>query len=440
MATLILTNTPTKAHNYANVAYCSFNDSPNFLVSGSYVLIGDAFVFTLAVNEIPRGHIGLNDVQRRNAKAFNGDSVSVSRFLPPPENFNLALLSVELELANKDGKDELVDAILFSKHIREYFLSHVMTTGQRVLLKYNEIGYIFTVNQVAVQGKEKTNRIERGMISADTHIIYEAPLSSGIQIFNQREPTNISKDKESGLVDLERCRLNGFINCGSRHDHTYRRIRLLTEKVKVSEGSPLVTCLLEGPRGSGKTAMAATIGIESDFPYVKIISDETMIELSEPAKCAQIVKIFEDAYKSPLSIIILDDVERLLEYVVTGPRFSDLIYRTFLVLLKRLPPKGKKLLVIGTTSGVKFLDSVGIRDAFALTYNVPTLKKEDAKKVLQRLNVFSSQDLDSAAEALNDMPLKKLYLAIEMAADGEKGEEKINILHFRDILRDMVQN
>ncbi|XP_012850754.1 PREDICTED: vesicle-fusing ATPase-like [Erythranthe guttata] len=293
-----------------------------------------------------------------------------------------------------------------------------MTTGQRVLLKYNEIGYIFTVNQVAVQGKEKTNRIERGMISADTHIIYEAPLSSGIQIFNQREPTNISKDKESGLVDLERCRLNGFINCGSRHDHTYRRIRLLTEKVKVSEGSPLVTCLLEGPRGSGKTAMAATIGIESDFPYVKIISDETMIELSEPAKCAQIVKIFEDAYKSPLSIIILDDVERLLEYVVTGPRFSDLIYRTFLVLLKRLPPKGKKLLVIGTTSGVKFLDSVGIRDAFALTYNVPTLKKEDAKKVLQRLNVFSSQDLDSAAEALNDVSL--VFGTVKYEIEGRK--------------------
>ncbi|CAD5179459.1 unnamed protein product, partial [Musa acuminata subsp. malaccensis] len=38
-------------------------------------------------------------------------------------------------------------------------------------------------------------------------------------------------------------------------------------------------------------------------------------------KCAQIVKVFEDANKSQLSIIILDDIERLLEYVVIGPRF-----------------------------------------------------------------------------------------------------------------------
>ncbi|XP_042438216.1 GDSL esterase/lipase EXL3-like isoform X1 [Zingiber officinale] len=36
--------------------------------------------------------------------------------------------------------------------------------------------------------------------------------------------------------------------------------------------------------------MAATIGIESDFPYVKMISAESMIGLGEATKCTQIVK------------------------------------------------------------------------------------------------------------------------------------------------------
>ncbi|KAG6513391.1 hypothetical protein ZIOFF_023715 [Zingiber officinale] len=45
-----------------------------------------------------------------------------------------------------------------------------------------------------------------------------------------------------------------------------------------------------GPTGSGKTSMTATIGIESDFPYVKMISAESMIGLGEATKCAQIVK------------------------------------------------------------------------------------------------------------------------------------------------------
>ncbi|KAL6561821.1 hypothetical protein OROMI_017422 [Orobanche minor] len=693
-------------------------------------------------------------------------SVAMLKFIPP-ENFNLALLTLELEFVRKGTKDEHVDAVLLSQQIRKRFMNQVMTTGQRGTLEYHGNGFIFTVNQASVGGQEKSNGIDRGMICGDTYIIYEASNSSGIKIVNQREApsSNIFRHKEfnlqsfgigglseefadifrrafasrvfpphvtsklgikhvkgmllygppgtgktlmarqigkmlngkepkivngpevlskfvgeteknvrdlfadaehdqrtkgdqselhiiifdeidaicksrgstrdgtgvhdsivnqlltkidgveslnnvlligmtnrkdlldeallrpgrlevqveislpdengrlqilqihtnkmkecsflapdvnleelgcnrkdiwrktllpyflpefivkrhcnfhgtdpniigiksartknysgaelEGVVksavsyalnrqlsmddltkpvdeesikvtmddflnalhevipafgastdDLERCRLNGIMKCVARHDHIYQRAMLIAEQVKVSRGSPLVTCLLEGPSGSGKTAMAATVGIDSDFPYVKIISAETMIGLSEPTKCAQIVKVFEDAYRSPLSIIILDDIERLLEYVAIGPRFSNLISQTLLVLLKRLPPKGKKVLVIGTTSEANFLESVGIRDAFSVTYHVPTLKTEDAKKVLQQLNVFSGDDIESAAEALNDMPLKKLYMVVEMAAQGEhggsaeaiySGKEKINLAHFYDCLQDIVR-
>jgi vesicle-fusing ATPase len=145
--------------------------------------------------------------------------------------------------------------------------------------------------------------------------------------------------------DLERCRLRGMVDCGKAHRHLYERGMLLVEQVKVSKGSPLVTCLLEGPAGSGKSALAATVGIDSDFAYVKIISAETMIGFSESSKCAQICKVFEDAYKSQFGIIILDDIERLLEYVAIGPRFSNIISQTLLVLLKRVPPKVCMLLL-----------------------------------------------------------------------------------------------
>ncbi|OEL19129.1 Vesicle-fusing ATPase [Dichanthelium oligosanthes] len=154
--------------------------------------------------------------------------------------------------------------------------------------------------------------------------------------------------------NLERCRLRGIVDCGKPHKHMYRRAMLLVEQVKVSRGSPIVTCLLEGPAGSGKSAMAATVGIHSDFAYVKVISAETMIGFSESSKCAQICK-------------------------------------------------GKNLLVIGTTSEVGFLESIGMCDVFSVTYHVPKLKKEDAKKVLQHLNVFNEGDVDAAAEALDDV-------------------------------------
>jgi len=38
-----------------------------------------------------------------------------------------------------------------------------------------------------------------------------------------------------------------------------------------------------------------------------MITADSMIGFSEHAKCSKIVSVFEDAYKSPLSLIIIDE-------------------------------------------------------------------------------------------------------------------------------------
>ena len=50
---------------------------------------------------------------------------------------------------------------------------------------------------------------------------------------------------------------------------------------------------------------------------------------------AEIVKVFDDAYKSNLSLIVLDDIERLIEYIHIGSRFSNLLLQTLLILIKK---------------------------------------------------------------------------------------------------------
>lgn len=70
--------------------------------------------------------------------------------------------------------------------------------------------------------------------------------------------------------------------------------------------SPKFSLLFHGPDGSGKTSLAAHIAKASDFPFIKIISPEALVGYrDEMAKRDHIHKIFTDAVKSPLSILIV---------------------------------------------------------------------------------------------------------------------------------------
>lgn len=68
-------------------------------------------------------------------------------------------------------------------------------------------------------------------------------------------------------------------------------------------------------------------------------------------KINAIVQIFENAYKSTHACIILDDLERLIDFIDIGPRFNNGMLQSLLVLINRLPKNAEcRLLLIGTTS------------------------------------------------------------------------------------------
>jgi len=91
-----------------------------------------------------------------------------------------------------------------------------------------------------------------------------------------------------------------------------REGKLYVEQVRTSDRTHLVSVLMHGPPGSGKSALAASIAMASDFAFVKLISPEAMVGYNEPSKIQYISKVFNDSYKSPNSIIVIDNIERLL--------------------------------------------------------------------------------------------------------------------------------
>ncbi|KAJ1419029.1 P-loop containing nucleoside triphosphate hydrolase protein [Ochromonadaceae sp. CCMP2298] len=143
---------------------------------------------------------------------------------------------------------------------------------------------------------------------------------------------------------------NGICEYGAAFDEIYSTMQRLFKQTRTSERTPLLSVMLEGAVSSGKTALAAKLAAESDFPFIRMISPTTMIGHSESQRCNTLLKVFTDSYKSPVSIIFIDDIERIIEYTPVGHRFSNSVLQTLLVLLRKVPPAPARLLVVGTTS------------------------------------------------------------------------------------------
>ncbi|XP_063327253.1 vesicle-fusing ATPase isoform X3 [Pelmatolapia mariae] len=232
--------------------------------------------------------------------------------------------------------------------------------------------------------------------------------------------------------------MNGIIKWGDPVTHVLDDGELLVQQTKNSDRTPLVAVLLEGPPHSGKTALAAKIAEDSQFPFIKICSPDKMIGNSEISKCQAIKKVFDDAYKSQLSCVVVDDIERLLDYVPIGPRFSNLVLQALLVLLKKAPPKGRKLLIIGTTSRKDVLQEMEMLDAFSTTIHIPNISTGDQLiDALELLGSFTDKERASIAHQLKGkrvwIGIKKLLVLIEMSMQMDPD---YRVTKFLSLLRD----
>lgn len=232
----------------------------------------------------------------------------------------------------------------------------------------------------------------------------------------------------TNLINLIR---GGFYDFGEDFQKVYKTGLNFINEIRNSNNTQLLTILLEGKNGCGKTALAAKLALESGFPFVKLISPENFVGYSEVGKVSAIVKIFEDAYKSPLSLIVLDDIERLIEFIHIGPRFSNHLLQTLLVLIKKTPPNpDRKLMIIGTTSLKNIMQQMDIVDCFNLSQNIPTLRKEsEYREVLNQFKVSTEnvqkicQYLKSEQESIVDMggiSIKNMILSIDLALQNTK--------------------
>ncbi|KAI9827139.1 MAG: hypothetical protein M1819_007030 [Sarea resinae] len=228
--------------------------------------------------------------------------------------------------------------------------------------------------------------------------------------------------------ELEMCIRRGIIHFSPYIENILDEGRLFTKQVRQLDSTPLLSVLLHGPPGSGKTALAAKIAIDSGFPFIKLVSPEDMVGFNEMMKIQHLNKVFMDAYKSPLNVVVIDNIELLVDWVPIGPRFSNSVLVALKVLLSKQPPKGRRLLILGTTTERSVLQQLDLFKSFDAEIAVPNVSTHtELKHILNESGTFSEQDQNRAIGEIREttqgdevgVGIKKILTGIETARQDE---------------------
>lgn len=224
---------------------------------------------------------------------------------------------------------------------------------------------------------------------------------------------------------LEKRLLGGIEHFSPSIDDILIDGRLYIEQIRKGP-TPVLSVALHGPRGSGKTALAAKMAMDSGFPFIKLISPEDMIGFSAMQKVQYLNKTFQDAYKSPLSLIVVDNVEMLIDWVHLNEEYSNSVLSALKVLLAKQPPKGRRLLILATMTERVMLDRLGLFRQFDADIPTPTVNTQaELAHVLQRSGVFPASDQHRALNAIQKITgspavgvgIKKILTAVKTACE-----------------------
>mmetsp|Transcript_3312 Transcript_3312/g.4575 ORF Transcript_3312/g.4575 Transcript_3312/m.4575 type:complete len:733 (-) Transcript_3312:177-2375(-) len=212
---------------------------------------------------------------------------------------------------------------------------------------------------------------------------------------------------------------NGVCHYGPAFDELWGTLQRLLNQTRLSARTPLMSVLLEGQVSTGKTALVAKLAAESGFPFIRLLTPDAMIGFNESQRCASLLKLFNDAYRSPLSIIVIDDIERIIEFTPVGSRFSNSVLQTLLVLLRKVPPAPCRLLVAATSSVAHLLEDLQLTQAFQVTIHVSQLQQPvEIEKVLREFaHSMPVPAVKKISSAISSKPIgvKQLLLVLEMA-------------------------
>ncbi|CAH1765936.1 771_t:CDS:2 [Entrophospora sp. SA101] len=148
--------------------------------------------------------------------------------------------------------------------------------------------------------------------------------------------------------ELQQCIQNKIIQFASHIEGILSCEQLLLNKLKKFQNS---------------ASLAVTMAMASEFPFIKLISPESMVGYPESAKMIAINKVLY-----PLLIHYFKIKNLCIGWVPIGPRFSNSVLQTLLALFKKRPHK-----ISTTTNEKSVVQQMDMSDSFNSEIEVPNI-------------------------------------------------------------------
>ncbi|MCL4129462.1 UNVERIFIED_CONTAM: hypothetical protein GTU68_013512 [Idotea baltica] len=275
-------------------------------------------------------------------------------------------------------------------------------------------------------------------IEVDPNAIDKIKVSRGDFIYsleNDVKPALGSSDEV-----LEKFIERGIINWGDTRDLLEKGM-MFVRQARSPETSDRLCLLIEGAPTAGTSALAAYLAKSSEFPFTKVVNSREMVGYTESSKCMRINKLFDDAYRSELSCIFMNDLEQLMGYSPIGPRYQSLVLDAMYSLLSASPPKGRKLLVICTSKRRSVLEELGLLSVFTAVIRVPFIARaQDVQMVLEESQAMSPEEVEAVGAHMSHgrvfVGVKKLLGLLDTMRVMKGVDSRKRIAAFTNLLED----
>lgn len=377
-------------------------------------------------------------------------------------------------LSKLDGVDQLNNILLIGMTNRMDMIDDALLRPGRLELKV-EISLPDEAGRVQILNIHTTKMRNNSLLSSDVNIEELAALTknfSGAEIaglvkaatsfaFNRHTKAGTMAGIKDDVVNMKITRADfmnaltevqpafgvseaeigtliagGIYHFSPNIDRILRQGELDVDVVRNTDTSRL-SVLVHGPPGSGKTALAAKIALDSGFPFIRLISPQTLSGYNDAGKVQQINKVFSDAYKSSMSVILIDEIENLIDWSSIGPRFSITLVGALRTAITTLPEHGRKIMVIATTSEYTTLQHLNLVRIFNSRYSVPYVNGvQELGSLLEQANALGNAN--ERAAAVNRFREIKFHAGVKdvlfMATKARRSEDPVGT--FTDLMEE----